>query len=103
MISERLARVAGHDDEDVVAAYYIALLCFVGCTTTSHDVSQAVDELGLGDLLVVTDDEFLPELERMLAATMPPADAGAAARTLAAWFSRPEMHNTTATIGRRRS
>ncbi len=35
---------------------------------------------------------FLPELERMLAATLPPpADAGAAARALAAWFSKPEM------------
>jgi DNA-binding CsgD family transcriptional regulator len=91
VISERLARAAHLDDEDVVAAYYIAILCYVGCTTTSLDTSQAVDELGLGDLLVVTDDEFLPELERMLAATMPRAHAGAAARALAAWFSRPEM------------
>jgi HD-GYP domain-containing protein (c-di-GMP phosphodiesterase class II) len=91
VISQRLARVAGHDYEDAVAAYYIALLCYVGCTTTSHDTSQAVDELGLGDLLVVTDDELLPELERMLAVTMPPAHAGVAARALAAAFSRPEM------------
>ena len=27
IISARLARSAGHNDEDVVAAYYIALLC----------------------------------------------------------------------------
>lgn len=91
VVSQRLARVAGHDDGDVVAAYYVALLCYVGCTTTSHETSQAVDELGLGDLLVVTDDEFMPELERILAVTRPPADAGAAARALATWFSRPEM------------
>ena len=91
VISERLARAAGHDEQDVVAAFYIAILCYVGCTTTSHETSQAVDELGLGDLLVVTDDEFLPELERMLAATMPPADVGGAARAVAAWFARPEM------------
>jgi hypothetical protein len=91
VISERLARAAGHDDQDVVAAFYIAILCYVGCTTTSHETSQAVDELGLGDLLVITDDEFLPELERMLAATMPPADVGGAARAVAALFARPEM------------
>ena len=91
VISERLARAAGLDDQDVVAAFYIAILCYVGCTTTSHETSQAVNELGLGDLLVVTDDEFLPELERMLAASMPPADVGGAARAVAAWFARPEM------------
>lgn len=91
VISARLARAAGHDDADIGAAYYVAILRYVGCTTTSHVTSQAVDELGLGDLLVVTDDEFLPELERMLAASMPPADARGAARAVAAWFARPEM------------
>lgn len=91
VISERLARAAGHDDEDVVAAFYIEILCYVGCTTTSHDTSQTVDELGLGGLLVVTDEEFMPELERVLAATMPAADAGGAARAVAGWFARPEM------------
>ena len=91
IISARLARGAGHGEQDVVAAYYIATLCYVGCTTTSHETSKALDELGLGDLLVATDEEFLPELEQALSATLPPADAGAAARAMAAWFARPEM------------
>ena len=71
VISARLGRGAGLDEEDVVAAYYLAILCYVGCTTTSHETSKAVDELGLGDLLVATDEEFVPELERALAATLP--------------------------------
>ena len=91
IISARLAREAGLDEEDVAAAYYIAILCYVGCTTTSHETSKAVDELGLGGLLVATDEELLPELERALSATLPAADAGTAARAMAAWFARPEM------------
>lgn len=48
VISGRLARAAGHGDEDVIAAYYIALVCFVGCTTTSHDVSKGRGRAGAG-------------------------------------------------------
>lgn len=91
IISARLARGAGHDEEDVVAAYYIATLCYVGCTTTSHETSKSVDELGLGNLLVATDEELLPEMERALEVTLPRADARAAARAMAAWFAGPQM------------
>lgn len=91
VISARLARGAGLDEEDIVATYYISILCYVGCTTTSHETSKAIDELGLGNLLVATDDEFLPELERALAPALPRADARAAAQAMAAWFARPEM------------
>ena len=48
IVSARLGRGARIDEQDVVAAYYLAILCYVGCTTTSHETSKAVDELGLG-------------------------------------------------------
>lgn len=91
VISARLGRGAGLDEDDVAAAYYLAILCYVGCTTTSHETSQAVDELGLGSLLVATDDELVPELEQALAATMPAPDARAAAQSMAEWFASPAM------------
>jgi HD-GYP domain-containing protein (c-di-GMP phosphodiesterase class II) len=91
VISARLGRGAGLDEEDVVAAYYLAILCYVGCTTTSHETSKAIDELGLGHLLVATDEEFLPELERALAATLPVPKARVAAQSMAEWFASPEM------------
>ena len=91
VISARLARGAGHDEADVAAAYYLAVLCYVGCTTTSHETSKSVDELALGNLLVATDEEFLPELERALTATLPASVTPAAARVMAQWFARPEM------------
>ena len=104
VISARLGSGAGLDEDDVVAAYYLAMLCYVGCTTTSHATSKAVDELGLGPLLVATDDEFVPELERALAATMPTADARAAAQSR--WRSGSPARrwgHTTATTARQRS
>ncbi|HSC88602.1 MAG TPA: HD domain-containing phosphohydrolase [Polyangiaceae bacterium] len=91
VISARLARGAGHDEADVVAAYYLAVLCYVGCTTTSHETSEVVDELALGDLLVATDEEFLPELERAMGKTVPASATPSAAQALAQWFARPEM------------
>ncbi len=91
VVSARLGHGAGLDEEDVVAAYYLAILCYVGCTTTAHETSKAVDELGLGPLLVATDEELVPELARALAATMPPDAARAAAQTMAQWFASPEM------------
>lgn len=91
VISARLGRGAGLDEDDVVAAYYLAILCYVGCTTTSHETSKVIDELGLGRLLVATDEEFLPELERTLAATLPAPEAHAAAQSMAQWFASPEM------------
>jgi hypothetical protein len=91
IVSARLGRGAGLAEQDVVAAYYLAILCYVGCTTTSHETSKAVDELGLGALLVTTDEEFLPELERALAATLPSPEARAAAQSMAEWFAGPAM------------
>lgn len=71
-----------------------------------HDIprdSKVIDELALGSLLVATDEEFLPEMERALGATMPPADARAPARAMAQWFARSEMGPITATTARLRS
>jgi len=91
VVSVRLGRAAGLEEEDQVAAYYLAILCYVGCTTTSHETSKAIDELGLGPLLVATDEEFLPELERALARTLPAPEAHAAAKSMAEWLASPEM------------
>jgi HD-GYP domain-containing protein (c-di-GMP phosphodiesterase class II) len=91
VISARLGQGAGLDEEDVVAAYYLAILCYVGCTTTSTETSKAVDELGLGHLLVATDEELVPELERALATTLPVAEAHAAAISMAESFASPAM------------
>ncbi len=82
LISVRLARAAGLDDETVAAAYYLAILRYVGCSTTSHETSFVVgDELALAELLVMSDAEFVPEFSRILGAGKPPAEAQAAVQT----------------------
>ena len=91
LVAVRLARAAGLDDDDVAAAYFLAMLRYVGCTTTSHQTSMLVDELAIGDLLIVADEEFMPELERALGAHMPEAEARAAAKTVAAAFASKGM------------
>ena len=79
LIAVRLARAGGLEDADVAAAYYLAILRFVGCSTTSYETSFAVgDELALGDLLVVTDAEMMPEFTRVIAAGKPAVEAQAA-------------------------
>ncbi len=91
LVGVRLARAAGMGHADVAATYWTAMLRYVGCTTTSHATSQMVDEMALGDLLVVADDEVLPYLERMFARTLAADEARAAARTIASAFAAPEM------------
>jgi len=90
LIAVRLARAAGLDDEDIIAAYYLTILRFVGCTATAHATSQFVDELALGNILVVTDEEFILEIARSLAAVMPEAEAQAIAQQMGASFDTPE-------------
>jgi DNA-binding CsgD family transcriptional regulator len=76
LIAVRLARAGGLDEADVAAAYYLAILRFVGCSTTSQETSFVVgDELALGDLLVVTDEEFVPLFTRVIGAGKPAAEA----------------------------
>lgn len=87
LVAVRLARAAGLDEGDVVAAYHLALLRYVGCTATSHHTSQVVDELALGELLVLTDEEAMPEFQRVVAATRPHVDA----QEVAASFGGPAM------------
>lgn len=91
LIAVRLARAAGLEDDDAVAAFYVALLRFVGCTTTAHQTSKVMDELAIGDLLTTPDQEVMPELERMMAAIMPAADARTAAAAIANSFADPGM------------
>jgi hypothetical protein len=63
----------------------------VGCTTTSYETLQSMDELAIGDILVAAGEEGLPELERVLGAHMPEAEARAAARSIAAAFASKGM------------
>lgn len=91
LVAVRLARAAALDDEDVVAAFYLAILRYVGCTTTAHQTSMFVDELAIGDLLVVSDEEFMPELVRSLGAHLPAAEAQATARRVVEAFASKGM------------
>ncbi len=76
LIAVRLARAGGHSETDVAAAYYLGILRFVGCSTTSHETSLVIgDELALGDLLVADDHEAMPELTRVLSAGRSAAEA----------------------------
>jgi len=91
LIAVRLARAAGLGHADVEAVYYLAILRYVGCSTTAHATSQFVDELALGNLLVVNDEEMIPELARVLSAVMPLAKAQAAAQQMGAAFASEGM------------
>ena len=86
LIAVRLARAAGLHEADVAAAYNLAILRFVGCSTTSHETSSILDdELALGELLVVSDEEFVPAFSRALGAGKSEAEAQAVIqRTFAA-------------------
>jgi HD-GYP domain-containing protein (c-di-GMP phosphodiesterase class II) len=89
IVAVRLARAAGLDDEDVVATYYLSVLRYVGCSTTAHKTSMILDELALGELLVVSDEEFMSVFETALRATMPEAQARAVAQAMST--PTPEM------------
>ena len=86
LVAVRLARAAGLSEADAVAAYQLAFLRFVGCSTTSHETSLIIDdELAIGDLLVATDSETMPLFEQALSAGKSAADGQAlVARTFAA-------------------
>lgn len=91
LIAVRLARAVGLQAADVEAAYYLAILRFVGCSTTAHETSQFVDELALGNLLAASDAEVVPEIARAFAAVMPEAEAKAMARQMAASLGSPQF------------
>jgi hypothetical protein len=91
LVGVRLACAAGMCHEETSATYWAAMLRYVGCTTTSHGTSQMIDEMALGDLLVVADDEALPYLEQVFARTLAAEEARAAALTTALAFAAPAM------------
>ena len=76
---------------DGEAAYYLALLRFVGRSTTAHETSRYVDELALGNLLVASEKEVAPEIARVFGAFMPEADAPVTAQQLAASLGTPQF------------
>ncbi len=91
LIAKRLAQAAGLDAAEIQAAYYLAILRFVGCSTTAHATSQYVDELALGNVLAAMDDEIVPEIARAFGAVMPEAEARAMAQQMAASLGSPQF------------
>lgn len=83
LIAVRLARAAGLSEANIEAVYFLAFLRYVGCTTTAHATSQFLDELALGDLLVMADEEVMPGLARIF--------GEAKAQQIGAAFSDPGM------------
>lgn len=86
LVAVRLGGAAGLDEADVLAAYQLAFLRFVGCSTTSHETSLVMgDELGIGDILVATDAEMMPLFTSALLAGKSEAEGKATVeRTFAA-------------------
>lgn len=80
LIASRLAAAAGCREDEAKAAYYLALLRFVGCTTTVRDdvVNFGGDELAVADLIAVDDDEFVAVVGRTVGANKAPAESAAA-------------------------
>ena len=101
LIAVRLARAGGLSEADIAAAYYLAILRYVGCSTTSHETSFVVgDELGLAELLVVTDAEVMPAFERAVTAGKTDAEAQAAKQELFAALGSGLFLQTTVRIAR---
>lgn len=71
-----LADAAGLSSDDRAAVYYLALLRFVGCTTTSHGdaVLFGGDELAVGELMVTDDDAMPATVTRLVGGSHPPAE-----------------------------
>ena len=86
LVAVRLGGAAGLDEDDVLAAFQLAFLRFVGCSTTSHETSLVMgDELGIGDILVATDAEMMPLFTSALLAGKSEAEGKASVeRTFAA-------------------
>ena len=86
LVAVRLGRAVGLGEDDVLAAYQLAFLRFVGCSTTSHETSGIMDdELAIGDLLVATDAEVMPLFTTALSAGKSAAEGKAVIeRTFAA-------------------
>jgi len=67
VLSRRLAGAAGFSEADTAAAYHLALLRFIGCTTSSHtDGDLFGDELGAAPLMSADDSEMLGALRRSI-------------------------------------
>ena len=86
LVAVRLARAAGLGEADVAAAYQMAFLRFVGCSTTSHETSFVIgNELAIGDLLVAADAEMMPLMTKAVSAGQSAVEGQATVeRTLAA-------------------
>ena len=82
LLAQRLAGSAGLPADEVAAAYYLALLRFVGCTVSSHGDSILFgDELGAAALMTADDPEMLGTVRRSIG-------PGEATHTRALMFGR---------------
>lgn len=67
IVAQRLARAADLNAAESDAAYYLALIRFVGCTSSSHgDSALFGDELGAAALMTADDREVLGALRRSI-------------------------------------
>jgi HD-GYP domain-containing protein (c-di-GMP phosphodiesterase class II) len=67
LLARRLGDAAGFALPDVSAAYQLALLRFVGCTTSSHgDADLFGNELGAAALMTADDTEIIGALRRSI-------------------------------------
>src|SRR5262245_50127754 len=65
LVAQRLAHAAGYTDAEIAAAYYLALLRFVGCTSSSHqDAGLFGDELNAAGIMSADDHEVLATVRR---------------------------------------
>ena len=67
IVAQRLARAAGLSAADADDAFSLALVRFVGCTSSSHgDAFLFGDELGAGSLMVADDNEIVGTVRRAI-------------------------------------
>ena len=95
MVATRIARAADFAEAEATAAYYLALLRFIGCTSTSHhDADLLGDELAATELFTVDADDgqaMLGALERSIGVGRPADVRAAMIRRLGGAFASGEF------------
>lgn len=76
LVATRLAAASGATPDEAAAAFRLALLRFIGCTSTSHTDSVLFggDELAVAELMSMDDEEAPAVIERAVGAGKPPAE-----------------------------
>jgi HD-GYP domain-containing protein (c-di-GMP phosphodiesterase class II) len=72
IVAQRLGRAAGLRTDEIDATYYLALVRFVGCTSSSHgDAMLFGDELGAAALMTADDNEIVSALRHTIGPGQP--------------------------------